>query len=108
MARQVRAFGTVIDQFSVFAADGFEKVGGLGPASFAVVVYRDGVLAPRAVAVAEIPGSPGEYRLEFTPDAEGLWQVDVAYPAGRQIYSEQYEARAPLVVGGSRPPGGMI
>lgn len=106
MARQVEALLPVVDQFSVFADDGFAKVPGLTAAAFSGTVYRNGALLPAAVDIAEIPGSPGEYRLAFTPNAEGFWQVDVAYAAGRQIYSEQYDVKLPLVVGAIRPPGG--
>lgn len=106
MARQVEALLPVVDQFSVFADDGFSKVPGLGAAAFDVTAYRNGALVAARVDIAEIAGSPGEYRLTFTPDAEGFWQIDVAYAAGRQIYSEQYDVKLPLVVGGIRPPGG--
>ena len=95
----------LVDQFPVFGEDGFGKVGGLGPDAFRITAYRDAELAGAAVDTMEIAGSPGEYRLAFTPDAPGIWEVEIAYVAGRQIYTEQYEVVEPVVVGSSRPPG---
>ncbi|MCA9608947.1 MAG: hypothetical protein KC619_25270 [Myxococcales bacterium] len=103
--RRCYARERLVDQFPVFGEDGFSKVGGLGPDAFRITLYRDAELASAAVDTTEIPGSPGEYRLGFTPDAAGIWEVEIAYVAGRQVYAEQYEVIEPVVVGSSRPPG---
>ena len=95
----------LVDQFAVFGADGFGKVAGLTRDAFRVTTYRDAALAPVDVSIEEIAGSPGEYRLTFVPDAAGVWEAEIAYEAGRQVYAEQYEVTEPVIVGGSRPPG---
>lgn len=103
--RRVYARMPLVDQFAVFGTDGFAKVPGLDRAAFRVTVFREAQVAWADVDIEEIEGSPGEYRLAFTPDAAGLWEVEIAYEPGRQVYSEQYEVKEPVVVGGSRPPG---
>ena len=103
--RRVNARQQIIDHFPVYGTDGFTKVQSLTAGDLTVTVYRDGQVATAQVAVAEIAGSPGEYRLSFTPDVAGLWEVEVAYAAGRQVYSEQYDVAEPVVTGSSRPPG---
>lgn len=103
--RRAYARMPLVDQLPVFGPDGFEKVAGLDRSAFTVTTYRDAELALVDVSIEEIAGSPGEYRLSFVPDAPGLWEVEVAYEAGRQVYSEQYQVTEPVVVGGSRPPG---
>ena len=103
--RRLSARQQVIDHFPVYGTNGFTKVQGLGAGDLAITVYRDGQVAAAQVAMAEIAGSPGEYRLSFTPDVAGLWEVEVAYAAGRQVYSEQYDVTEAVVTGSSRPPG---
>lgn len=103
--RRAYARAELVDQFPVFGEDGFTKVGGLGPGAFRTTVYRDAALAAAWVSITEIAGSSGEYRLAFTPDAPGVWEVEIAYLAGRQVYAEQYDVVEPVVVGSSRPPG---
>jgi len=105
--RKVNARQQIIDHFPVYGTDGFSKVPSLTAADLKVTVYRDGQVASPAVQIAEISGSPGEYRLSFTPDVAGLWEVEVAYAAGRQVYSEQYDVAEPVVTGSNRPPGWM-
>jgi len=103
--RRAYARAELVDQFPVFGDDGFTKVGGLTAEAFRITVYRDAELAPSVVDVVEIAGSPGEYRLAFTPDFPGIWEVEIAYVARRQVYAEQYDVVEPVVVGSSRPPG---
>lgn len=103
--RRAYARMPLVDQMPVFGPDGFSKVGGLGRGAFTVTTYRDAELVPTEVSVEEIDGSPGEYRLSLVPDAAGIWEVEVTYEAGRQVYAEQYQVTEPVVVGGSRPPG---
>lgn len=103
--RRAYARAELVDQFPVFGDDGFTKVGGLTADAFRITVYRDAELAPSVVDVVEIAGSSGEYRLAFRPDAPGIWEVEIAYLAGRQVYAEQYDVVEPVVVGSSRPPG---
>ena len=103
--RTVAARTEVVDHFPVYGQDGFAKVSGLGPRDFEVTVFRDGEVVAAAVRIDEIADAPGEYRLRFVPDRAGLWEVEVAYAAGRQVYAGQYEVTHAAVVGGSRPPG---
>lgn len=95
----------VIDHFPVYGDDGFTKVPDLAPDAFALVVFHEGEVAQVSVDISQISGSPGEYRLAFTPVAAGFYEVEVAYAAGQQVYSGQYEVTEAVVVGGSRPPG---
>ena len=103
--RRVMARIEVADHFPAYAEDGFTKVAGLGPNAFATTVFRDGEVANASVVIGEIAGSPGEYRLAFTPDRAGAWEVEIAYAAGAQVYAGQYEVTEAVVVGSSRPPG---
>ncbi len=105
--RSVMARTQVVDHFPVYGEDGFTKVVGLGPDAFDVVVYRDGEVEPFPVTIAEIAGSPGEYRMAFVPAVAGFHEVEVVYPACKQVYAEQYEVTEPVVVGSHRPPGGV-
>ena len=95
----------IVDHFPVYAEDGFTKVPDLAPGAFALVVFHDGEVAEVQVDVSQIPQSPGEYRLAFTPHAAGFYEVEVVYTAGKQVYAEQYEVTEAIVSGGSRPPG---
>ena len=103
--RRVVAGTEVVDHFPVYGDDGFTKVDGLEAGAFAVTVYRGGEVADVAVAIGEITESPGEYRLAFTPDRAGAWEVEIAYAAGSQVYAGQYDVTDAVVVGSSRPPG---
>lgn len=103
--RRVPARTEIVDHFPVYGEDGFTKVPDLGPEAFALVVFHDGEVAQVNVDVSQIPGSPGEYRLAFTPMAAGFYEIEVAYEAGKQVYAEQYEVTEAVVTGGSRPPG---
>ena len=102
--RRVSARTEVVDHFPVYGPDGFAKVPGLGTGDLAITVYRDGEVVEALVEIAEIAGCPGEYRLAFTPDRAGLWEVEIAYEPGKQVYAEQYEVTEAVVVGSSRPP----
>ena len=95
----------VVDHFPAYGEDGFTKVPGLEPEAFATTVFRDGDVADASVAISEIAESPGEYRLAFTPNRAGAWEVEIAYAAGSQVYAGQYDVTEPVVVGSSRPPG---
>lgn len=103
--RTVGARTEIIDHFPVYGDDGFAKVPDLGPDAFALVVFHDGEVAQVNVDISQIPGSPGEYRLAFTPTQAGFYEIEVAYEAGKQVYAEQYEVTEAVVTGGSRPPG---
>jgi len=103
--RQAYARMWLVDQFPVFGPDGVSKVSGLQPSAFRTTVYRDAEVEGAVVEIAEIDGSPGEYRLSLSPHRPGLWEVEIACEAGRQVYAERYEVIEPVVAGGSRPPG---
>ena len=103
--RRVSARTAVVDHFPVYGEDGFTKVPDLEPDDFAVVVFRDGEVAAVSVELAQIGASPGEYRLSFTPDQAGFYEIEVAFIAGQQTYAEQYEVTEAIVAGASRPPG---
>lgn len=49
-------------------------------AGFAGVVWLTGILDDISVTVSEI-GATGEYKAVFTPDAVGLWELEVANAA---------------------------
>ena len=103
--RRVMARTEVVDHFPVYGEDGFAKVGGVASGELAITVFRDGQVTSLPVTIAEIAASPGEYRLSFTPDHAGYYEVEIAYAAGKQVYAEQYEVTEAVVEGGSRPPG---
>ncbi len=103
--RRSYARAELVDQFPVFDADGFEKVSGLGAGAFRATVYRDTEVVDAEVEITEIDDSPGEYRFALSPHAPGVWEIEIAYEAGRQVYSGQYQIVEPMVVGSSRPPG---
>lgn len=105
MSREVQARTQVTDQFAVWQ-DEVTKVADLEQADFAVVVTRDGaVVDDTAVTITEIPDADGEYRAAFTPPSTGYMQVEITYSAGGQVFIGEYDVVAPVVVGGTRPPG---
>lgn len=50
---------------------------GLLPASFTISLFHNGTNSLLPVTVEEVAGKPGFYSVQFTPDQEGLWSIDV-------------------------------
>lgn len=68
----------VKDQISVYDDTGVAKISGLTlvGGDFTVTVWLDGVPDALPVSITEI-GVSGEYLVEFTPNLEGTWIVEV-------------------------------
>ena len=71
--------------------DGYTKK--TGESVFTTTVWKDGVESALSVAVAEI-GSSGEYKISFTPDAEGVWSVNVFIDYNKDWWGAEYVASA--------------
>jgi hypothetical protein len=83
MTRQIQIGDTVVDQFPVFSDDGYTKVS--GQTSFVSSVWKDAVVEAVPVTISEI-GSSGNYKVEFEPDDEGLWRVEVLIDYNKDIW----------------------
>jgi hypothetical protein len=84
----------VVDQFPVFADDGYTKISGL--TSFTYTLWKDTVAQTIPVAFTEI-GTSGEYRVSFTPDSSGFWTCEVLITVNhQQWYGEYTVAPTPL------------
>lgn len=100
----------VAEFFSAWAT-ATEKAEGLGAEAFSSRVIRKREGSPAevialAVKIEEVPGSAGDYSAELTLPSEGLFELEVNYAAGGQVYSATFYAVAPALVIGGRPPGG--
>lgn len=89
MSRQCKPGETVIDQFPIWNDDGYTKKS--GEIDFIKRIWHNGVQSVLPVAVAEISGS-GEYKVTFTPDAMGIWIVEVTIMFNKQVWFGEYEA----------------
>lgn len=69
---------TVRDQISVFDDTGVTKISGLTAVGgdFILNVYLDGVVNALPVTISEI-GVLGEYLVEFVPNTNGTWIVEI-------------------------------
>jgi hypothetical protein len=74
MTRRMDIGGVFTDVFPVFEPDGFTKHSGV--TSFVVVLLRDGFESVLPVTIDEI-GTTGDYKVSFTPDAVGVWNIQV-------------------------------
>jgi len=88
LSREVQVSEQVIDQFPVFDVDGYTKVSGV--TSFTERAWKDGVADGAAVDVSEI-GTSGEYKVTFTPNAEGFWKVEVENDFNHEIWYAEYD-----------------
>lgn len=93
MSRQVETGSLVIDSFPVFEDDGYTTKSGLLPSDFETEMFVDGVLVAMPVDISEI-GTTGNYKTEFTPPVDGLYQVQIHFLYNDDIWGETYEAGA--------------
>lgn len=84
MTREIQIGDEVVDQFPVFDSNGYTKVS--GQTSFAPSIWKDAVIKSIPVTVTEI-GATGDYKVEFTPDAEGFWRLEVLINYNKDIWS---------------------
>jgi hypothetical protein len=90
--REVLINVPVVDQFAAFENDGWNKRTGLvQPADFVEVVWNDAVVSAQAVTITEI-GTSGEYAVSFTPNAAGLWVVQILVDFNKVVKREKYVA----------------
>jgi len=87
MTRDVILGQAVVDQFPVFADDGYSKVS--GESSFIVNIWKDAVLQVASYTITEI-GTSGEYKITFTPSAEGYWACEVLINSNKQLWFGEY------------------
>ncbi len=68
--------GLVKVQFSVFDVDGITPLTGEANTAFGKAVYLDDAVSAQVLTVNEI-GATGVYTAEFTPNADGLWYIQI-------------------------------
>jgi hypothetical protein len=90
MSRPVTVGEVVQDHFPLFDLDNpiLKKSGETG---FTAYLWKDNVASGVPVTVAEI-GASGEYGVSFTPDAEGVWSVQVLADYDQSWWGEEYVA----------------
>jgi hypothetical protein len=82
----------VVSSFAAFEDDGYTKRSGLtAPGDFTTTVFLDGAADPLSVTITEI-GSTGQYSVQFTPDAVGVWHVQVLIDFNKDIWFGEYHA----------------
>ena len=91
MTRQAITGQLVEDQFTAFDLDGYTPKSGL--TAFTTNLWHNAVPSVVPVTVAEI-GSSGEYKVSFTPDADGVWMVKVLVDYNKDVWGEDYESSA--------------
>ena len=90
MSRQVETGALVIDSFPVFEEDGYTTKSGLLTADFTTTTFVDGLSAVVPVTISEI-GTTGNYKIQFTPMADGLYQVQILSLFNDEVWGETYE-----------------
>jgi hypothetical protein len=90
MGREVYIGSAIVDQFPVYAADGYTKVSGV--AGFTYSVWKDAVIQAVVVTITEI-GSSGEYLISFTPTSVGVWTCEVHIPTNDQMWYGEYTVK---------------
>ena len=89
--RELKRNAPAVDQFPALEADGWNRRTGLvQPADFTVSVWRDAVVQATTVTITEI-GTSGEYRVGFTPTADGYWVVEVLIDFSKALLRFTYE-----------------
>lgn len=89
--RELQRDVAAVDQFSALEADGYNKRTGLAlPADFTVTVWLNGAVSALTPTITEI-GTSGEYRLDFTPTADGLLIVEVLIDFSKDLLRFRYE-----------------
>jgi hypothetical protein len=87
MTRQVKINESVIDQFPVFDFDGYTKK--TGETSFTSTLWRDGAVKAISVNINEI-GTSGEYKVDFIPDQEGFWKLEILVDYNKDTFAFEY------------------
>ncbi len=87
MSRPEKLGDIVVDHFPVFDTDGYTKKS--GETVFTTTLWKDAVEQVLSVVIAEI-GSSGEYKVSFTPDAIGVWSVDVLADYNKDVWGAEY------------------
>lgn len=69
---------TVRDQLSIYDDTGVTKISGLTVVGgdFIITVYQDGAVTALPVVISEV-GALGEYLVEFTPNTNATWIVEI-------------------------------
>lgn len=91
MARVVSPNVLVVDQFPAFEDDGYTKRSGLGLGDFTTTVFKDGSVQVLTVDINEI-GFTGEYKIEYVPNDDGLWEVQVLIDFNKEIWASTVTA----------------
>ena len=92
--RELTRNAAAVEQFPALEADGYTKRTGLTlPADFTVSVWLNGAVSALAPTVTEI-GTSGEYRLDFTPTADGYLVVEVLVDFSKDLLRFTYEVVA--------------
>jgi hypothetical protein len=95
MIREVENDGSpVVDQFPVFSSDGFTKKSGLTlpGGDFVVTAWKDGQQTAVSLTITEISGTPGEYRVEWTPPFGifGTYEIQILVNYNKEIWHGRY------------------
>jgi hypothetical protein len=91
MTREVERGTPVVDQFPAFENDGHTKRSGLGAGDFSSAVFVNGAVEALPVTVSEIAAT-GEYKIQFTPDILGVYELQVHILFSHDIWHAQYAA----------------
>jgi hypothetical protein len=88
--RELKRNAAAVDQFPALEADGYNKRTGLLPAGFTVTVWLNGAVDALAPTITEI-GASGEYRLDFSPTADGFLVIEVLIDFSKALLRFQYQ-----------------
>jgi hypothetical protein len=89
--RELKRNSLAVDQFPALEADGYTKRTGLvQPAGFTCTVWLDGAVVAVPVTITEI-GTSGEYRMTFTPVADGFMVVEVLVDFNKDLLRFSYQ-----------------
>jgi hypothetical protein len=88
LSRYVTLGEVIVDQFTVWADDGYNKVS--GETSFYSTLWIEGVPSAIPVIIVEI-GASGEYRASFTPDVVGSWILEIKIPSNLDVWGGEYK-----------------
>ena len=73
----------------MFDEDGYSLKS--GETVFTAFLWKDAVVSAISVTVTEI-GSSGEYKVSFTPDTEGVWNVQILADFNKDVWGREYIA----------------
>jgi hypothetical protein len=89
MTRKIVLGEKFTGQFPVYESDGYTKK--TGETTFTATVWKNAIEQVAAVTITEI-GTSGEYKVQFTPNDAGIWEISVLIDYNKQIWFEQFEA----------------